>query len=478
MYGLIVIGDDLASHVAAATASVQGIKTALIAENGIAADSIIGDLAFNTDPTPFTGVGDHQILSSLSYELGILPKITSLNPAYQIILPEKRIDFFSDKDDLTRELIREFPELANEIKSFYDEIEKNSIVAESWLNGHPFIQPNNSKDFLDFLKLVPHWIKSILDNVKFKKVIAQNPCFQKMMEAQRALLSFQGNHPNSLFSDYICGTPLRGVYYFPQGKHIFYNDLIRKLDAADGLYLKNQPILSVKKGRIIEVTYKDDNGVAAKIESENLIVSTKWQNMHLILDRKKKFNFGDFVRPAKIARVPFTLHLGIKPQCLPEKMARHVAVVCDVHKDIYDDNNLILLESGGSQNENAVTLSRVPLSVTVFLPDQPEIWAENNLEKRADAIINNLDNFFPFLRENIELFDIHESINISQKQRNVVNPKYNIRNSFLSGFAAKSYKTRFGNIYLTGASLLADAGFEGEMISGNNAVKQLSSKRE
>ena len=477
MYGLIVIGDDLSAHVAAATASSQGIKTALIAEYGIAADSIIGNLAFNTDPTPFSGVGDHQIVSSLLYELGILPKINSLNPAYQVILPEKRIDFFNDKDDLTRELIREFPELANEIKSFYDEIEENSAIAEGWFAGHSFIQPKSSRDYMDFLKLAPHSIKSILANRKFKEVIAHNPCFQKIMEAQRALLSFQSNNPNFLFSDYIWATPLRGVYYFPDGKHVFFNDLIRKLDVADGLYVKNHEILSVKKDRIIEVAYRDDNGVTAKIESENLIVSTKWQKMHLILAPKKKFNFGDFVRPAKIAYYPFTLHLGIKPQCLPEKMARHVAVVCDVNKDIYDDHNLILLESGGSQNENAVTSSVVPLSVTVFLPDHSDVWTENNLEKRADAIINNLDNFFPFLKENIEFFDIHESINISQKQRNVVNPKYNIRNSFLCGFAAKSNKTKFGNIYLTGASLLADAGFEGEMISGYNAVKQLSKKR-
>jgi len=93
MYGLIVIGDDLASHVAAATASSRGIKTALIAESGIACESMIGELAFNTDSTPFTGVGDHEIFSSLLYELGVLPKTTSLNPAYQVILPIRELIF-------------------------------------------------------------------------------------------------------------------------------------------------------------------------------------------------------------------------------------------------------------------------------------------------------------------------------------------------------------------------------------------------
>ena len=40
MYGLIVIGDDLSSHIAAAVASGNGIKTALLSENGIGERSV------------------------------------------------------------------------------------------------------------------------------------------------------------------------------------------------------------------------------------------------------------------------------------------------------------------------------------------------------------------------------------------------------------------------------------------------------
>jgi len=477
MYGLIIIGDDLSSLVAAATASAQGIATALISETGMGANISVGDLSFNADPTPFTGISDNKFLVSFFNELGILPKTASLNPAYQVILPEKRIDFFNDKDDLTKELIREFPELANEIKAYYDALEINSVITEDWLARHPGIQPKSFSDFLDFLKLTPYLIKRVSERLKFKKIVSQYPCFQKAMEAQQALLSFQLNAKDCLFSDFIYGTALRGVYTFPDGKYIFFNDLIRKLEAAGGLYLKNHEILSVKKGRIIEVAYKDANGIAAKMESEKLIVSDKWQNMHHIMDRGRKFHWSDFFRPAQIAYYPFTIHLGITPQCLPEKMARHIAVVSDVGRDLYDDNNLILLESGVAQNTGAADTSQIPLSATVFLPDHSDVWSENNLAKRGDAIIDHLDDFLPFLRENIKFFDIQESISISHKQRSVVNPKYRIRNALLSGFAAKTNKTRFSNIYLTGASRLADAGFAGEILSGINAVRQLSEQR-
>jgi phytoene dehydrogenase-like protein len=294
------------------------------------------------------------------------------------------------------------------------------------------------------------------------------------MEAQQALLSFKIKNQDSIFSHFHYSAPLRGVYYFSQGKQGFLNSLIKKIESSNGLYLNNCEVLSIKKDKLIEVTVMDKNGVASKIEAENLIVSTKWQNMHLLIERKKKINFDDLIRPVKVSYYPFTIHLGIRQKSLPEKMARHVAVVSDVNKKIYDDN-LIILELSAPEDEK--TTSKSSLSATVFLPDDQITWSKENLTANARSIIERLEYFLPFLKENIEFFDIKESINISQKQRAVVNPKYQLKNSFISGFAAKSNKTRFSNIYFTGASLLTDAGFEGEIISGMNAAALVTGKR-
>ena len=474
MYGLIVIGDDLSSHVAAAVASQSGIKTALLAENGMKDICVTGDLAFNVDHTPLTGFGVNQICLLLLTELGISLKADLLNPAYQIILPEKRIDFFNDKGDLIKEMTREFPELAAKIKSFYDAVEKNSATAAKWLYEHPMIQPRSMKDYFDYLKLTPYLIKCAFDNLKLKQIMSQNASFTRVIEAQKALLSFRTNYRDSIFSHFQYGAPLRGAYRLAQSKQDFFDSLIKKIELADGLYVNKCEVLTIKKGRIIEVTYNDQDGVPSKIEAGNLIVSTKWPNMHLIIERKKKLNFGDFIRPVKISHYPFTIHLGINPKSIPEKMARHVAVITDVNKDIYDDN-LIILQSSASQDEKNISSSKIPLSATVFLPNDQTIWSDENLTKTADSIIERLEYFLPFLK--IESLDIEESIIISKKQREIVNPKYRLRNSLISGFAAKNNKTRFGNIHLTGASLLTDAGFEGEIFSGINAAARVTVKR-
>jgi hypothetical protein len=198
--------------------------------------------------------------------------------------------------------------------------------------------------------------------------------------------------------------------------------------------------------------------------------------MHLLIERKGTLNFDDLIRPVKVSYYPFTIHLGIRQKSIPEKMARHVAVISDVNKHIYDDN-LIILELSAPEDGITTSTAKSLLTATIFLTDDQVTWSKENLTAHARSIIERLEYFLPFLKENIEFFDIKESINISQKQRAAVNAKYELKNSFISGFAAKSNKTRFSNIYLTGASLLTDAGFEGEIISGINAAARVAGKR-
>ncbi len=478
MYGLIVIGDDLSSHVAAAVAAHHGIKTALLAESGMGDTCFVGDLAFNIDHSPSIGLDANKNCLSVLAGLDIPVERTLLDPAYQIILPEHRIDFFNDKDSLIKEMSREFPGLAAQIKSFYDAAARNSDTAGKWLYNHPSILPVSLKDFWDFFKLTPYLAKCKYDNSKLKRLMSQNASFKKVIEAQEVLLSFKTNNPNCLFSNFQYCAPLRGAYHFSQGKQTLFDSLIRKIESVNGLYVNHCEILSIKKGKLIEVTLMDRNGVASKIEADNLIVSTKWQNMHLLIERKKRINLGDFIRPVKISHYPFTIHLGIKPGCIPEKMARHVALISDVNKDIYDNNLVILQLSAPEGEKNTPISTRIPLSATVFLENDLDVWSKDNLSRTADSIIDRLEYFLPFLKENIVLFDVEESINISKKQRDIVNPKYQLRKSFFTGFAAKNNKTRFGNVYLTGASLLTDAGFEGEIISGINAASRVTGKME
>jgi hypothetical protein len=265
---------------------------------------------------------------------------------------------------------------------------------------------------------------------------------------------------------------LRGIFYFQQGKQVIFNSLIRKIESSGGLYLSQCEISAIEKGRLFNVDVIDKDGILTKITAKKIIVSSKWNGMPLLTGRKKKINFAHWIRPVKIAYYPFTIHLGISQKCLPEKTANHIAVVSDIGRDIYD-NNLIILQLSIPRQDYGASSDKIPLTATVYLPNDDEIWTRENLKAQSESIIDRLEFFLPFLKENIQQFDIDRSIDICNESRQIVNPKYQLRNSFFSGFAAKNNKTRFRNIYLCGASLLTDAGFEGEVISGINAASKV-----
>jgi hypothetical protein len=276
----------------------------------------------------------------------------------------------------------------------------------------------------------------------------------------------------SFASSYQYCAPFRGISYFPQGKQFLFNALIEKLESHKGLYLNNYQVSSITRNNLVELAIKAPNGESSQMSGRNLIISTKSDSLSLLKTGNRFVNISDRFRPAKIAYYPFTIYLGIAEKCLPEQIARHVALVTDPAKDIYD-SNLIILETSLPENDLPLKQARTSLSATVFREDGEENWTHDALKREAHSVLLRLEAFLPFLRENIELDNLDQSINISLAYRKVASPKYKVRNALMTSFAAKSNRTRFGNIFLTGASLLTDAGFDAEMISGRNAALQV-----
>lgn len=479
MYDLIVIGDDLSSHVAAATASQNGLNTFLIAENGLGGLQLIGDFVFNIDHAPLTGLGPDQQGLSILTELGIsVPEehAAPINPAFQIILPDHRIDFGDNLTALLSELAREFPEAEADINEFYHMAVDASSVFQDWINENPLIQPQTLKEYFSYLKIFPYIFRYKFGAAKFDKILSLNESLEKVWEAQQALLSFNMDDLFCFASAFQYCAPLRGVSYFSQGKQFLFNALIEKLESNKGVYLSNHQITSITRSRNIELEIKAKDNTLSKVSGLDVIISTKSDKLSMMRGNHQHFNISDWLRPAKIIYYPFTVFLGVASKCLPEKLARHIAIVTDVTKEIHD-NNLIILETSLPEKDKNVAQARTSLSATIYLPDVPENWMWDALKSEANAILERLEEFLPFLKDNIELHNVDQSIDLSLEYRKVLSPKYKVRNAVLTSFAAKSGKTRFKNVFLTGASLLTDAGFDAEMISGRNAALQVLKKR-
>ena len=366
--------------------------------------------------------------------------------------------------------------METDISDFYHAATDASSIFQEWITEHPQIQPQNLKEYFSYLKIFPYIFRYKFGAAKFDKILSQDESLEKVWEAQQALLSFNNDDLFSFASAFQYCVPLRGISYFPQGKQFLFNALVEKLESNKGLYLSNHQVSAITRNKTIDLEIKAPDDTTSKVSGLHLIVSTKSDKLSLLRGSHRHINFSDWLRPAKIAYYPFTIFLGIAEKCLPEQMSRHIAVVTDVTKDIYD-NNLIILETSLPDKDKSLAHAKTSLTATVYLPDIEANWTIAALKHEATSILERLEVVLPFLKENIELCNIDKSIDISMDYRKVLSPKYKVRNAFFTSFAAKSNKTRFDNVFLTGASLLSDAGFDAEIISGKNAALQVMKKR-
>ncbi len=478
MHDLMVLGDDISSYVAAAVGIKVGLKTIHITDNSLKSLSR-NDIFFIAGTTPITGFGDGEIANYLLKELNIeLEDILSpLKLAYQVILPEHRVDFFSSKKDMLNDLVREFPQKKKEIFSFYNETEKTSQFFKNWFNDYPFFQVNNFKQYFNYVGLIINLIKFKSKNNKFRRILFTEPSLRKTFEAQLAFLSPNIDAFQLLSSAYLLSTPQRGIYHSFKIEAGVMEALLDFFKKAGGKYSDNYKLLSIRKTKYIEAEVIDGEGVISRIPAKFLIISNKSNGMNLFYKKRGNINTNRWLKRIKVTHYPLLLHFILKRECLPEKISQYALVINDIDKDIYDDN-LIILGISSLNRSQLTSQEKVLLTATVFLPADHESWKRENLLFVANSVVNKLADYFPFFNKGIEFFDPHKSIDFSIKYRSIINPKYKMKKSWFSGFSVQNNRTPLKNVYICGSFLFSDLScWEGEIVSGMYAVYHLLKER-
>ena len=476
MYDTIVIGNDVSSLVAATMLSRRGRKTVLISEGDNQYVYTESGYTFHIDPLPLTGFGTDQICSHLFSSLGI-PRAEStdlhlLNPCFQIILPDHRVDFFYDQEKLLADLEREFPRHAEDIRNIYASISNINDFIQQWLGKNPYLYPSNYKELFFFIKKFPRLMKERLRLSKKFQAIKKNPSLQRAFEAQIVLFSniVQNFHSNiDILTAYILSLPLRGMYYHTSSKESLMRSLRSIFIHSGGLLINNCSVNSISIKKEINIAIDTYDKLSA-ITGRYLIASTKWEKCGSLLLNEQRFR--RLKRRLKLLEVfyyPFTLHMGVHEKGFPEKMATHIALVCNNGHPVMD-NNIVFVESSSSgETERAPSGKRV-LSATVFLKESPLTLSDGKFRDISASIFQSLETFLPFLKENLDYINIDKSIELSKKYQDLVSLKYGMQAAPFLGLTNISPHTPVRNVFIAGGMLLAGLGFEGEILSGVNAA--------
>lgn len=474
MYDTIVIGNDFSSLIAAVTSAHHGKKTVLLSERVLPDRYQESGYSFNVDPMPLVGFGPDQTGSRFLTDHGIRlsddSTVRRLNPSFQMILPDHRIDLFHDIHEVVEELEREFADERTDIRDLYISLLKISDAVHALVKENPYIRPVNYRHFVMLFRNIPEILKMTLSWIKVRRMVQENPSLKKIFEAAFNLLSnlhINGSHSFSLMSSYVLSLPQRGLYYHSGGKGSLIEALRTKFVASGGVW--------IKEGSIASMALKDEINIEIKtceerlaIRARSLVVSITSESLDLLLCNRKFRRLDRRLKKVYARYYPFTLHMGVHDKGIPEKTASYVAIMVEENRGMMD-NDTVYVEISARDDIRKAPAGKRTLSATVFLKNSPMGLSVQELEETSRMIIKHLETFLPFLKENIDYLDVEASIDLSRKHQEMVNQKYQIKGDVLFGINTLSGRTPMKNVYLTGGMLLAGLGFEGEILSGMHA---------
>lgn len=474
MFDTIVIGNDLSSLIAALTTMHKGRKTLLLREGNIPDFYSDSGYTFNIDPFPWTGFGPggrfRQLLSDMDIPFVDQSTIYPLDPAFQIIFPEHRIDLFSDVGLQLQEIKREFSIGVEGVKTFYESVFSNEKLIANLIDEKPCIRPETILEYFKSIFNIPALMWHKKDMSRRFQPIRQHPFLKNIFDAGTLLLSnLHKDDPPPLSFAYILALLVDKFYYHIGGKHHLIEAIERKFADMGGVVIKGCSIIRLN----MEEQIKADviiNEEAFEINSNDVIISTKWEKFkRFVIDDERFLKFGKKYMSVEKSYFPFTIHVGLCDKGIPERMAEYVVIIADEKKPL-TDGNLVFLEISAREDTGRAPSGKRAMSASVFLEDSPLRLGDDELKEISKNILRNIEDFLPFFEENLDFINIDKSIGTSRKYQEVLNQKYTAKKNSILGISTLSNITPVKNVFLTGGMIFAGLGFEGEIISGLNAA--------
>jgi phytoene dehydrogenase-like protein len=473
MYDTIILGRDLSSLIAALFSVREGRKTVLVMEGNPEMGYREAGYSFPFDPRPLSGLADRQIFplfirSLLPADEDICPD-QPMNPAFQVILSGHRVDIFLDRERLINDLIREFPGQGQEINRFYRAVSKAGGMVERWIAEDEAGRTEGVGGILRRLARLPAAVVG-----RSSLIIRGNGkdnAFRRVVEAQLNFLSHLelDGGPFPLSAAYLLSLPMRGLFYPNGGAAAWMSRLRRAFTEHGGVLMDGSSVIRVETEPEIAVDLECESS-SSTLRGRKLIVSAQWEKLEFLLSSRKVLP-GAARRLASIHPVayPFCLHMGVHEEGLPESMASHVVVVRDGTGKV-TNRDLVFLQTSLPGETDSAPVGRRAISATVYLADSPLRLGDQELKDAAMGIIDSLEEFLPFLRDNIDYLRVEQSILLSRRYQEMVSRKYRTRRRPFFGMSTLSPRTRVPNMLLTGGILKAGLGFEGEIIAGMDAA--------
>ncbi len=425
-YDVVVIGTQLPGILLAALCAKRGYRVVVLGD-GVHRRLPPQVAAFPVQQQPFwleaiePSPVARAVLDELSLSLEVRNRSVRAAPAWQVVLPHARIDVWSDRDKLRRELALEFGEAAAAAAAgCLDEGDQLAGAIAEFLATHPPLPPIGWRQ-----------------RRQFERLCAQHPVACGTPPPRNPLAALGAGDPirAALLAPVVLSTlanvdsppralPLarrlsilrRGVSRFRGGIEGFYGLLVQKIrdHSSDWRPDVSPDGFLVRRGRIVEVlARRRQESIGCRMVVCNTVAR---RFFHLIAAEHQHEAYHAALHRRRPTHFRFVLSLGLHADGVPEMMADDVFVVGDPSRPLEDDNALWLqvhrppgsqparLHAGSTRRQGAPGTERVALTVTARMRASATPPSVRVVEEMTHRVLVRLrETVLPFLDASLEV---------------------------------------------------------------------------
>ncbi|MBI3597083.1 MAG: NAD(P)/FAD-dependent oxidoreductase [Nitrospirae bacterium] len=367
-YDVIVIGAGLEGLLCAALLAKRGKQVVVLEEAPTAGGASFrlskAGYTFIKGPTLFLGFERDGLYDRLFTELGLslsLLKRESVlfrktQPPLQIVLPDHRLDCYTEPGELAEELRREFPDQVQELKSLWSEMDRCEEIIRPRMHQAQRTNPSTARE----------WIKEFQERMRYSSAVRTlrrqraddflrphrlEPEIQRGLEL--LLLIFNGRtmeEASGLDLIHLLGLLQREMITVSGGIPRLSELLVKVIQEHHGDVVYRQQAAE------IILRHRSPDGIRTvdgeTVHGTSVILNLPWPSVSV---------------PSAFQR-EFTLYFGVAGKAVPLPMKEHLLFLHSYQQPSLPDN-FLYLQMNSAQEEGAAPKGQRALQVIGYLPE-------------------------------------------------------------------------------------------------------------
>lgn len=471
---LLVLGSDLSGVMAATLLAKRGLNVLILDD----------DPDNDLQPNLITGLGAKGFKSFLGKLMIPDSKLQVLHEnkvGCQVIFPRHRLDLYSSRPALLKEIEREFP---GERALFEELIGEADHLREAYLEeAFSYLPLVSEKEKKKFIK----WFQSFPEQKLLSLWNQLSPAFQCLIKVQLRFFSRNLIMDPPILQLLLFLTPEGLTSYSIRGgarelKKIFFD----KLDYFGGMVhpLREDTFQILSKGQEIRGAQLTRYNFPTRCRYllGNMDIKSLYRELPTPLlsffSQRKKKVFS--LNSAEERRV---VQYQLAKKILPEPMKENVIIVSDPLAPLVGSNylevNLYPLYKGASEDFD--TLMTVTYSIPASKPETEEAQHQDLLEKTHQEIDRHLRKLLPFSGTHLKRIFPKTSEPVAEptlfpEETEEANPLDKIKRgqvAYSPSLVFPTLESNFKNLTVVGPNILDWLGMEGKMLTALKAVEAI-----